>query len=97
MAAYVIVNVTIHDPIEYQEYTQLTPATIAAYGGRFIVRGGATEILEGSPTVGRIVVLEFPTATIARQWWNSEEYTKAKTIRHRTSTTEMILVEGVPA
>ena len=95
MAAYIIVNVTIHDPEEYKEYMKLTPRSIAAYNGKFIVRGGATEILEGAPTVGRIVVLEFPTAERAREWWNSAEYEVAKAIRQRVAHTEMILVDGV--
>jgi uncharacterized protein (DUF1330 family) len=95
MPAYVIVNVIIDDLKEYEEYKKLTPASIAAYDGKFVVRGGATEILEGSPTLGRIVVLEFPTAERAKEWWSSPEYGAAKVIRQRASTTEMILVEGV--
>lgn len=95
MAAYIIVNVNISDAKEYEEYKKLTPASIEAYGGRFIVRGGATEILEGNPTTGRVVVIEFASADIARQWWNSPEYAYAKSIRQRTATTEMILAEGV--
>jgi uncharacterized protein (DUF1330 family) len=95
MPAYIIVNVLIHDKEEYKEYVKLTPASIAAYGGKFIVRGGATEILEGNPTIGRVVVLEFPTAERAKEWWNSEEYSAAKAIRQRVASTDMILVEGV--
>ncbi|KAB2880241.1 DUF1330 domain-containing protein [bacterium] len=94
MSAYVIVDIEITDPKEYEEYKKLTPATIAAYGGRFIVRGGATETLEGDWTHGRIVVLEFSDVESAKQWWSSPEYADAKAIRQRTAKTKMIVVEG---
>lgn len=95
MAAYVIVDVTINDPVEYETYKKLTPASIASYNGKFIVRGGQTEILEGEWQPGRIVVLEFPTLAIAKEWWASDEYGVAKIIRQRTAETKMIIVEGV--
>jgi len=95
MSAYVIVDVTINDPVEYEAYKKLTPASIAAYNGKFIVRGGQTEILEGDWQTGRVVVLEFPTLAIAKAWWASEEYGVAKSIRHRAADTKMIVVEGV--
>ena len=95
MSAYVIVDVTIHDHKEYVEYTKLTPATIAAYDGRFIVRGGQTTTLEGDWQPERIVVLEFPTVERANEWWASDVYSEAKAIRHRTAATKMIIVQGV--
>lgn len=95
MAAYVIVEVSITDPIEYEEYKKLTPATIAAYGGKFIVRGAMTESLEGNWQPERIVVLEFSSVERAKEWWNSDEYSKAKEIRRRTATTKMLVVEGL--
>ncbi|KAA9040694.1 DUF1330 domain-containing protein [Ginsengibacter hankyongi] len=95
MAAYVIVEIKINDTEKYEEYKKLTPASIAAYDGKFIVRGGATETLEGDWQPGRVVVLEFPDAGSARQWWNSSEYAIAKTIRQSAADTKMILVEGV--
>ena len=94
MAAYIIVDVAIHDPIEYEEYKKRTPATVAAYGGTFIVRGGAAETLEGGWEPGRMVVLRFPTVERAKEWWDSPEYREAKTIRQRTAETRMIVVEG---
>ena len=94
MAAYVIVDVTINDPQEYEEYKKLTPASISAYDGKFIVRGGKTETLEGAWAPERIVVLEFPTVERAKEWWSSEMYTAAKTIRQRVASTKMIVVEG---
>ena len=95
MPAYVIVEVTIHNPEEYTDYMKLTPASIAAYDGRFVVRGGKTESLEGDWNPQRIVVLEFPSVERAKEWWSSPEYTPAKEIRQRTASTKMILVEGV--
>jgi len=95
MLAYVIVDVTITDPQLYEEYKKLTPASIAAWQGKFIVRGGATETLEGDWQPGRFVMLEFPNAELARQWWHSTEYAPAKNIRQRAASTKMILAEGV--
>jgi uncharacterized protein (DUF1330 family) len=94
MSAYVIVEVSIHDLKEYEAYKKLTPATIAAYDGRFIVRGGQTETLEGEWQPERIVVLEFPTVERAKEWWGSEIYSKAKGIRQRSAKTKMIVVQG---
>ncbi len=95
MAAFVIVEVSVHDHKEYEEYKKLTPATLAAFDGKFVVRGGQTETLEGDWKPDRIVVLEFPTVERAKEWWNSEIYTQAKVIRQRTAITKMIVVEGV--
>jgi uncharacterized protein (DUF1330 family) len=95
MPAYVIVEIEIHDPEQYEEYKRLTPASIAAYEGRFAVRGGFTEILEGGWNPNRIVVLEFPTVEKAKSWWASPEYAPAKELRQRIARTEMIVVEGV--
>lgn len=95
MPAYVIVDVSIHDPKEMEEYRKLTPATIEAFQGKFIVRGGAITTLEGDWNPQRIVVLEFPTAEHANNWWNSEIYAKPKEMRQRAGTTKMIIVEGV--
>ena len=94
MAAYVIVDVTITNPQDYEEYKKLTPASITAYGGKFIVRGGKAETLEGGWDPERIVVLEFPTVERAKEWWASAMYAPAKEIRQRSATTRMIVVEG---
>ena len=96
MPAYVVVDVTIHDPETYQEYTKLTPASISAYGGRFVVRGGKTRTLEGDWQPGRFVILEFESVERAQEWWDSPEYARAKALRQQSSVTRMVLVEGVP-
>jgi len=95
MSAYVIVDITVNDPARYEEYKKLTPASLAAYGGRFIVRGGAVTVLEGDVEPGRTVVLEFPSVERARSWWDSPEYRPAKALRQASASTRMILVEGV--
>lgn len=97
MPAYVIVEVEIHDPVEYEEYKQLTPASIAAYDGKFVVRAAHTVALEGDWNPQRIVVLEFPSVERAKEWWHSEEYAPAKTIRQRTAKTKMLVAEGYEA
>ena len=95
MAAYLIVNVDVKDPVRYQDYIRAVPPTLAQFGGRFIVRGGRAERLEGTIEPKRIVVLEFENADAARAWWNSEAYAAAKALRQATAETDLILVEGV--
>ena len=95
MAAYIIVEVSIHDHEMYAEYMKLTPAAIAAYDGKFVARGGKTETLEGDWQPERIVMLEFPTVERAKEWWNSDMYSKAKVIRYKAATSRMLVVEGV--
>lgn len=95
MAAYIIVEVEVKDPVKYEDYKKLTPASIKPYGGRFIVRGGKAELIEGDQEPKRIVILEFVSAETAKAWWNSPEYRDAKKLRHATAKSRMILVEGV--
>ncbi len=97
MPAYVIVEIDIKDPVSYEDYKKLTPASIAAYGGKFIVRGAKTECLEGDWNPMRLVVLEFPTLEQAKSWWASPEYADAKMIRQRSAKTQMIVVNGAGA
>jgi len=94
MPAYVIVDVNVTDPALYEEYKKLTPGSIAPFGGRFVVRGGRTECVEGGWNPGRIVVLEFPDIEKTREWYNSPGYQEAMSIRHKASTARMIFVDG---
>jgi uncharacterized protein (DUF1330 family) len=94
MPAYIIVEVSITNPADYEEYKKLTPATIEKYDGKFIVRGAQTRTLEGDWQPERIVVLEFPSVERAVEWWDSEMYAPAKSIRQRSATTKMIVVDG---
>ena len=95
MAAYVIVNVRIKDPELYREYAAGTPASIARFGGRFLVRGGEVEVREGSWSPERVVVLEFPDGDAARAWYESDEYRALLAIRQRAAEAELVIVEGV--
>ena len=95
MAAYVIVEIDILDPERYEEYKKLAGATVEKYGGKYIVRGGKTEVLEGDWQPKRIVVLKFESMQRAKDWLKSEEYREPRKMRHRTAKTNMILVEGV--
>jgi uncharacterized protein (DUF1330 family) len=94
MTAYVICDIDVSDPEGYREYTALVPATLEPYGGRFIVRGGQHETLEGGWRPRRLVVLEFPTADDARRWYGSPEYARALPLRQRASSGSLVLVEG---
>lgn len=95
MPAFVIVDVDVKDAVGYEEYKKLTPGSLVPFGGRFVVRGGPVETLEGTWAPRRVVVLEFPTMDRAREWWGSDVYGPAKAIRQASSHTEMILIEGV--
>lgn len=94
MKAYVIIDVSITDPARYEDYKKLTPGSLLPYEGKFVVRGGRAETLEGTWQPGRIVVLEFPSFERAKAWWSSEGYAPAKALRQSASVTKMIVVEG---
>jgi uncharacterized protein (DUF1330 family) len=95
MCAYVIVEIDIVDPAGYEEYKKLASATVEKYGGKYIIRGGAVETLEGDWDPKRIVVLQFDSIQRAKEWLNSEEYREPRKMRHRTARTRMVVVEGV--
>ena len=95
MPAYLIVDVEIIDPETYESYKKLVPASVEQYGGRFLVRGGKVETLEGVWSPGRFVILEFPSSDQAKAWYASAEYAQAKELRHKSSQSHMILAEGV--
>ena len=95
MPAYVIVEIDVVDPVGYEEYKKLAGATVQEYGGKYIVRGGPTEVLEGDWKPKRIVVLEFESMQRARDWLHCEQYREPRKMRHRTAKTNMILVDGV--
>lgn len=95
MPAYVIAHIDVKDPVRYEDYKKLSPISIQKFGGRFIARGGKTEVLEGSWQPKRLVLLEFPSVERAREWWASEDYAAAKALRQATSVGDMIIVEGL--
>jgi len=97
MTAYIIAEVEVTDAEAYQAYAAVVPATIAQYGGRFLVRGGTADVLEGEWPQCRRVILEFPSMDAARAWWDSPEYAKPKAMRRAASTGRLILLEGYAA
>ena len=95
MPAYIVVDIQIHDPASFDRYRELVPATIEAFGGKYIARGGAVEVLEGEWKPQRITIVEFESVEQAKKWLDSTEYAYAKGIRHRAAHTNMIVVDGV--
>ena len=95
MPAYIIVETDIHDPEQYELYKQATPAAVAAYGGRFIVRGGELAVLEGDWHPKRLVLLEFPDLEAAKRFYASPEYQEAKRLREGAAGFNMVAVGGV--
>ncbi len=94
MPAYVVVEVEVRDPAVFEEYKRLAPPSIAAYGGRYLARGGRTDLLEGDAKPERLVILEFPSLARARQWWASDEYGAARSLRQSCARARMVAVEG---
>ena len=97
MPAFVVVQIDVKDSVAYEEYRRLATPTVPAYGGRYVVRGGASEILEGSWQPRRLVVLEFPTMERAKAWWNSPEYAPAKAIRQACADSDLVITDGLSA
>jgi uncharacterized protein (DUF1330 family) len=97
--AYVVAEVQVTNPDAYSEYRDLATASIAQYGGRFLVRGGQRDQREGEDAAHngnlRTVITEFPSLEQARQWYESVEYTRAKAIREANSVGRLFIVEGV--
>jgi uncharacterized protein (DUF1330 family) len=97
MAAYILAEIEITDADGYKEYSAQVPVTIAKYGGRFLVRGGKAEALEGEWPQRRRVLLEFPSFEAAKRWWDSPEYEKPKAMRQAASNGRLILMDGASA
>ncbi|TMJ60143.1 MAG: DUF1330 domain-containing protein [Alphaproteobacteria bacterium] len=94
MPAYFVAEVEVTNPEGYEPYRALAGASIAQYGGRFLVRGGAAELIEGSPAPQRVVITEFADVAAAKRWYNSPEYQKALPIRLANSKGRAFIVEG---
>jgi uncharacterized protein (DUF1330 family) len=95
VAAYVIAMIEVRDPVRYEDYRRMVLPTITAYGGRFVARGGPTEVLEGQWSPRRVVIIEFPSLERAKAWWASPEYSDARALRQATSVGTLIAVAGV--
>ena len=94
MPGYVIADVTVTDPETYADYRALTPGSITAFDGRFLVRGGEHEVIAGAWTPGRLVLLEFDSLARAAAWYDSPAYVEARAIRQRASTGSLVMAEG---
>lgn len=94
MPAYVIAEIKVTNPEGYEPYRPLAAESVARFGGRFLVRGGNADLIEGEPAPERVVVIEFPDADTARRWYFSPEYQQALKIRQANSSGRLILVEG---
>ena len=94
MAAYLIADINVKNPEIYAEYRRQVPATVERHGGRFLVRGGANEVLEGDWHPSRVIVIEFPDMAAAKAWYDSSDYKPLITLRQSASTGPLILVEG---
>jgi uncharacterized protein (DUF1330 family) len=95
MAAYILAEIEVTDPVGYEEYKRMAPPSIEIYGGKYIVRGGPSECLEGKWPSRRLVILEFRDRDRARAWWDSKEYRPARDLRQRTARCSMMLVDGI--
>ncbi len=94
MAGYVIAQIKVNDPEPYKEYVRQNSEIVEKYGGKFLVRGGEMEVLEGECPYPRAIVLEFPSVGAARAWYASPEYEGPKAIRMATADTTLMIVEG---
>jgi len=90
-----VVEVDVKDPERYADYRTMVPASLEVYGGKFLVRGGEVENLEGPWDPARFVVIEFESVDQAKRWWDSDEYREARNLRQATADTKMIVVQGV--
>lgn len=94
LSAYCIFQIEITDTTRYQDYVSAVSATVEQYGGRYLVRGGPMEILEGHWSERRLVVLEFPSVEQAKRWYRSPEYAEPRAVRHASAVCDAVLVEG---
>ena len=95
MSAYAILDIEVIDPVQYDTYKKLAPPTVAAYGGKYLARGGKTATLEGDWKPQRLVILEFESFDRAMQWLNSPEYSSVKHLREQSTRSKMVIVEGL--
>jgi uncharacterized protein (DUF1330 family) len=95
MAVYVIASVDVRDSAGYEEYRNRVQSTLERYGGRYLARGGATVVLEGTWSPARCVILEFPDMAKFNAWWSSPEYRPLREIRERTASSQIVVSQGV--
>lgn len=93
--AYVLADIAVTDPDAYEDYKRMSTEAAELYGGRFLVRGGAVERLEGDREPQRLVLIEFEDEPAARRWYDSPEYAAARAVRQRAADSSLLLVSGV--
>jgi uncharacterized protein (DUF1330 family) len=96
MKAYVIATETVNDEATFEKYRVEVPRTVEAFGGRFVVRGGDISVLEGEWKHPRLVVIEFPSRVAAQEWYNSPGYQKVIGLRLKSTTGNLVIVDGPP-
>ena len=95
MLAYLIADIEVTDPVGYDEYKKRVPAVIAAHGGRYLARGGASEVLEGTWWPKRSAIIEFPNLASMKAFWESPEYQPLREIRERSAKSNLVVIEGL--
>jgi len=95
MPAYLIADIDVTDPVGYDEYKKRVPAVIAAHGGRYLARGGASEVLEGTWRPKRSAIIEFPNLASMKAFWESPEYQPLREIRERSAKSNLVVIEGL--
>jgi uncharacterized protein (DUF1330 family) len=95
MPAYLIADIDVTDPVGYDEYKKRVPAVIAAHGGRYLARGGASEVLEGTWRPKRSAIIEFPNLASMKAFWESPEYRPLREIRERSAKSNLVVIEGL--
>ena len=95
MAAYVIYQCEVLDPDAYETYKARASESIRRAGGRYLVRGGALQVLEGDPDTGRTVILEFPSREAVLDWYQSDEYVEVRALRASAATASLVVVDGL--
>ena len=95
MSAYIVVDIRVRDPEGYAQYRAAVPPLVAQYGGRYLVRGGALEVMEGDWQPERLVVIEFPSVEQAKAFLHAPEYTSLRATRRATTDSNLVIVQGV--
>lgn len=95
MAGYIIAELDVTDPQVFEQYRGLVGATIEKYGGEYVVRGGESEKIEGDWTPNRLVIIRFDSVARAKEWYYSDDYKGPMALRHKSATTNLVIVEGV--
>jgi uncharacterized protein (DUF1330 family) len=94
VSAYVVVQAEVIDWDRFKKYLKESPGTIARYGGKYIARGGETDVFEGDFEDKRLVLIEFPSLEKAREWYHSDEYREVKRLRKGAATGTLVAIEG---